>query len=227
MTIKTLLPSILLGVLLIIGAGTASYALKQINEYNQQYDSAYEIWNEDDLKHTTGNSFIYGELKALDIVSLPEVAGEYMYIKKVKQVYTKHKKLIPIRSGKTTVMNPRYYHSWDNEEVYELSSKKLSMMGMTFPLPKIEFLPEPELITTITESDTVRYKYYGCPSIYTGTLYTYVKDSDIYGTSKFFTNTIQDTKKQLKVSKMKVYALLIIWSIVSIAICIILQFKLE
>ena len=223
---KNLMPSIVLGFLLVMGAGATGYALHHANEYNRQFDNAYEIQNEDDLKHSSGNSFIYGELKAVDTVSLPEISGEYMYLKKIKQVYTKHKKLIPIRSGKTVVMNPSYYHSWDDEEVDEVYSKNLSIMGMTLPLSKVESLPEPEYVATIKESDEICYVYYGCPNIYTGTIYTYINDSDIYGMSKFFTKSIQDTKKELKVNKVKIVIAMIIWFIFSVVVSLIIYVKI-
>ena len=37
-----------------------------------------------------GNAFVYGDLKAVDTVTYPEISGEYMYVEKVKERYTKH-----------------------------------------------------------------------------------------------------------------------------------------
>lgn len=31
-----------------------------------------------------GNAFVYGDLKAVDTVTYPEIGGEYMYVEKLK-----------------------------------------------------------------------------------------------------------------------------------------------
>lgn len=70
---------------------------QKISEYqtdkNEIYNKAVKIESSDlfqyGLDTDVGNAFVYGELKAVDTVTYPEISGEYMYVNKVKEHYTK------------------------------------------------------------------------------------------------------------------------------------------
>ena len=74
----------------------------KIDEWKQdktaEYDRAARITEQELFEHgmetNLGNAFVYGELKAKDPVSYPEIKGEYSYIKKVKEQYTKHTRTV-------------------------------------------------------------------------------------------------------------------------------------
>ena len=46
------------------------------------------------MRTDIGNAFVYGELKAVDTVSYDEIEGDFSYIKKVKEKYTKHTRIV-------------------------------------------------------------------------------------------------------------------------------------
>ena len=63
------------------------------DERNQEYEQAAKIDGDKELfgygmRTDIGNAFVYGTLKTVDPVSLPEIDGEYAYIRKVKEKYT-------------------------------------------------------------------------------------------------------------------------------------------
>lgn len=54
-------------------------------ESDIKYNKAIQIDNDTDLFQygmdtNVGNAFVYGELKAVDSVTYPEIGGEYMYV---------------------------------------------------------------------------------------------------------------------------------------------------
>lgn len=63
----------------------------QINQ-NDKYNKAVKIESTDlfqyGMETNVGNAFVYGELKAVDTVTYPEIGGKYIYVKKVKEKYT-------------------------------------------------------------------------------------------------------------------------------------------
>ena len=71
---------------------------KLMLEY-QKYNTALQIENDTDLftygmKTNVGNAFVYGDLKAVDTVTYPEIGGEYSYVEKVKERYTQHTRTV-------------------------------------------------------------------------------------------------------------------------------------
>ncbi len=61
---------------------------------NEKYNKALKITDSElfvyGMSTNVGNAFVYGTLQAVDPVSYPDVKGNYLYIKKVKEKYTKH-----------------------------------------------------------------------------------------------------------------------------------------
>ena len=58
-------------------------------DINEIYNKAVKIENGDLFQYgmdtNIGNAFVYGELKAVDTVTYPEIGGEYMYVEKIKE----------------------------------------------------------------------------------------------------------------------------------------------
>jgi len=53
---------------------------------NEIYNKAVKIESQEMFQYgmdtNVGNAFVYGDLKAVDTVTYPEIAGEYMYVEK-------------------------------------------------------------------------------------------------------------------------------------------------
>ena len=77
----------------------------QINQ-NDKYNKAVKIQSADlfqyGMETNVGNAFVYGELKAVDTVTYPKIGGKYIYVKKVKEKYTRHTRRVAHKSGKRT-----------------------------------------------------------------------------------------------------------------------------
>ena len=81
----------IIAVMIIIGLFISGKIRQNLLEDYQKYDTAVQIESEEvfryGMKTNIGNAFVYGDLKALDPVSFPEIKGEYSYIKKEEQEY--------------------------------------------------------------------------------------------------------------------------------------------
>lgn len=149
------------------------------------------------MRTNVGNAFVYGELKAVDPVGYEEISGEYSYIKKVKERYTRHSRTVTRRTGKTTYTTVEYYWTWDKVDEWSKHSTKITFLGVEFDYGAISF-PCSSVIDTINESSKIRYIYYGAPAKCTGTLYTELKNNTINGANFHENRTIEETIKSFE-----------------------------
>lgn len=189
----------------------------------QKYDTALQIENDTDLftygmRTNVGNAFVYGELNAVDTVTYPEIDGQYMYVEKVKEKYTRHTRTvtkIKTVNGKTkTYTETQTYWTWDKVGSEDIKCKEISFCGVTFNSNKIN-LPSTDYITTIKESSYIRYKYYGVSCNYIGTIFTELKDDTITDNTDFYNNySIEDTIESLE-SSWQLWVFWIFWIILT------------
>lgn len=173
----------------------------------QEYNTALQIEGNKDLfeygmRTDIGNTFVYGDLKAVDTVSFDELPGEYSYIKKVKERYTRHsRKVTKTRTdanGKAhTYTETEYYWTWDAIDSWSDHSKKITFLGVEFDYGVIE-LPGSSHIDTIKESSKIRYVYYGAPTESIGTLYAVLRDNTISNVRFYHNKTIEETIERLE-----------------------------
>lgn len=189
-------------VMLLIGILISSKISDWQTEQNDKYNKAVKIESTDLFRYgmdtNIGNAFVYGDLKAVDTVTYPEIGGEYMYVKKVKEKYTRHTRRVAHKSGKHTYYTTEVYWTWDYVGKESKKCKKISFRGIEFKSNKI-ILPGEDYIDTIKESNHIRYKYYGTGTKYTGTIFTVLKDKTITNESKFYSNqSISEVVKRLE-----------------------------
>ena len=165
----------------------------------QEYNTALQI-NEDAemfeyaMKTNIGNSFAYGELKCVDTVTYPEIGGEYSYVKKVKEEYTRHTRIYTDEDG--DVVEDVYYE-WDEVARESKHCDKITFLGVEFDYGQID-LPSSSYICTIKKSSDIRYKYYGAPTSSTGTLHSDLRNNTI-NNSRFYSGcTISETLDSLE-----------------------------
>lgn len=168
----------------------------------QKYNTALQIDNDAKMfsygmKTNIGNSFVYGELIAVDPVSYPEIDGEYSYIKKVKEKYTKHYRTVTKTRTNSKGETERYtvreeYWTWDEIDRWSEHCTKINFVGSEFDYGTIEF-PLSNHIKTIKESSKIRYCYYASPSYCKGTLYTVLNNNTINDNHFYQNMTITDT----------------------------------
>lgn len=198
-TKREILASIsIIAVMLLIGVLISSKISEHQLDANEIYNKAVKIDNTDLFQYgmdtNVGNAFVYGDLAAVDTVAYPEIGGEYMYIKKVKEKYTRHTKRV--KSGKR--YRTKVYWTWDRVGSEDKKCKEISFCGIIFSSNKID-LPSTDYIDTIKESSHIRYKYYGVGTNYIGTIFTELKGQTILDNTQFYDNkNIEETVEYLE-----------------------------
>lgn len=226
-TKREILASIsIVAVMLLIGILIAGKISDYHLDKNEKYNKAIKIESHElfeyGMRTNVGNAFVYGDLKAVDTVTYPEIGGEYMYIKKVKEQYTMHTRQVSHRktvNGEThTYYTTETYWTWDYSGSEEQTCNKILFLNHVFPVSKID-LPEEEYIDTIKESSHIRYKYYGVGLNFTGTVFTELSNNTIADNSPFYKNMRIDETVEYLETDLGIWIFWIIW-IVLIGICV-------
>lgn len=174
-------------------------------EKQQEYNTAVEIDNNSSLfqygmRTNIGKAFVYGTIKTVDPVTYPEISGEYSYVKKVKERYTQHTRVVTktrVVNGKTqSYTTTETYWSWDKIDEESKCATKITFLDTEFAYNTIK-LPSDSHIDTIKESNRIRYVYYGAPTESTGTLYATLGDKTISEVEFYRNSTITEIKEQL------------------------------
>lgn len=191
---------VIIAFMMIVGFFISDNMTDWQNEQNAKYQKALHIENNKDMFQygmdtNVGNAFVYGDLTALDPVSYDEIDGEYMYIEKVKEQYTKHTRRVSYTVDGKTRYRTETYWTWDWVGSEDKKCKNINFCGVTFNSNKID-MPSQHLIDTIKESSHIRYKYYGISTSHTGTIFTKLADNTISDNTTFYKNeSIDDVLK--------------------------------
>ena len=201
-TKREILTSIsIIAVMILIGVLISGKISEHQMDKNEIYNKAVKIESTDLFQYgmdtNIGNAFVYGDLKAVDTVTYPEIGGKYMYVKKVKERYTEHTKQVAhtktVNGKSQTYYTTETYWSWDRVGSENVKCKEISFCGITFDSNKFG-IPSTNYIDTIKESSHVRYKYYGTETKFTGTIFTELKDKTISDNTYFYNNkNIEET----------------------------------
>lgn len=221
-TKREILASIsIIAIFLLIGVLISGKISEHQIEENEKYNKAVKIENADLFQYgmdtNIGNAFVYGDLKAVDTVTYPEIGGKYMYVKKVKEKYTMHTRRVSHGSGKHRYYTTQTYWTWDYAGKESKKCKEINFCGTILKSKKID-LPSSDYITTIKESSHIRYKYYGVGTKYTGTIFTILKNKTISDNSPFYNNmNIEQVVDHLE-SNITLVIFWIVWIVLVIAI---------
>ena len=118
-TYREILASIsIVAVMLLIGFVISGKISQIQDDKNAKYNKAVKIESTDLFRYgmdtNVGNAFVYGELKAVDTVTYPEIGGEYMYVEKIEEHYNRHTRTYTTTDGKGhTRIHTEVYWSWD------------------------------------------------------------------------------------------------------------------
>lgn len=182
---------------------------------HQEYNTALQI-NEDaemfkyGMSTNVGNSYVYGELKAVDTVTFEEIGGEYSYVEKVKERYTKHTRTVTYTdSDGDTHTKIETYWTWDRVDSWSKHCDKITFLTVEFDYGAVPF-PYSDYITTIQESSKIRYKYYGAPTECMSTIYTDLRNNTI-NNSRFFTYTTIDEALEIMTSRGELVIFWVFW----------------
>lgn len=174
----------IIAIMLTIGVLISGKISNYQMDKNEIYNKAIKIDTTDLFQYgidtNVGNAFIYGDLVAVDTVGYPEIDGEYLYIKKVKEEYTMHTREVTDSKGKS---HTETYWTWDHVRSENLTSKEVEFCKIKFPSKKIN-IPSGDYIDTIYKSSDVRYIYYGYPVNSKGTMFADLNKDNQLGTNK-------------------------------------------
>lgn len=196
----------IIAVMLMIGVMLSGKITSARLDRDEVYNKAVKIESTDlfeyGMRTNIGNAFVYGDLEAVDTVTYPEIGGEYIRVKKIKEEYTRHTRQVAHTrtvNGKTeTYYTTEVYWSWDMVDSESITAKEVSFLGVTFDTGKID-IPSGNHIDTIYKSSHIRYQYYGVGTKYTGTIFTDLRDGTISDGSNFYNNrTIDETVEHMK-----------------------------
>lgn len=205
---------VIITVMLVFGFMISSGISNSLMNDYQEYNTALQIDNNKDvfqhgMRTNIGDAFVYGELKAVDTVSYDEIEGDFSYIKKVKEKYTRH-------TRKVTKTKTKEYYTWDYVSQESKNSTKIDFVGVEFPYGKIHLPSEREIKTIYADGDgrhssgDIRYVYYAAPSECKGTLYATLGDNTISNVSFSYDKSIEDTIESLE-SGWQIVGFWIIW----------------
>lgn len=201
--------------LMIHGAINESLMLEQ-----QKYNTALQINNDAAMfkyamSTNVGNAFVYGEVRVVDPVTFDEIGGEYSYVKKVKERYTQHTRIVTytvtVNGKPQTRTRTETYWTWDAVDKWSKHSEKITFLEVEFDYGVIEFEGTSH-ITTIKESSKIRYVYYGSPAATEGTLYSNLSNNTINNTSFYKNKSIEQTIEYLE-SNSKLVIFWIAWTL--------------
>lgn len=195
---EVLFSIVIICVMIIIGIVISGNINDAVMEKQQEYITALQINNDKDLFEygmitNVGNAFVYGELKAVDTVTFEEIGGEYSYVKKVKEKYTRHTRTVRYTdsNGKTKTKTEVYW-TWDEVDHWSKHSEKITFLDVEFDYGIIDF-PYGGYIDTQDGGYHVRYVYYGNPTYSIGTIYTKLADGTIAESNMYHNSTIEET----------------------------------
>lgn len=179
-------------------------------EKYQEYDTAVQIDSEDIFRYgmetDIGKAFVYGNLKTIDPVTFSEIGGEYIYIKKEEQEYTKHVRTVEDEDGND---EEEEYWTWDTMRTETRHATKIMFLNVEFSYNDIPVQTNNQ-IATLKTGDNKRNVYYGNVSELQGTIYTTLKNNTISDTSFYENQTISHTIENLE-SGYQLWIFWIIW----------------
>ena len=216
----------IIAVMILIGVLISEKISEHQMDKNEVYNKAVKIESTDLFQYgmdtNVGNAFVYGDLKAVDTVTYPEIGGEYMYVEKVKEKYTIHTRQVAhtrtVNGKSQTYYTTETYWTWDRVSSEDKKCKEISFCGITFKSNKFD-IPGTDYIDTIKESSHIRYKYYGTRTKFTGTIFTELKDKTISDNTNFYNNmNIEETVERLESGSGEI-VFWILW-IILMVVCI-------
>ena len=189
-------------IMLMLGAWIGGGISEACADRNEVYNKAVKLVTADlfeyGMRTNVGNAFVYGDLKAVDTVTYEEIGGEYMYVEKVKEKYTKHTQTYTVTVNGKRQTRTRTYWSWDVVGRDSKKCEEVAFLGVVFDSDKIR-VPSDHYIDTISGGYHIRYKYYGVSTEHVGTIFTDLRDDTISDRTPFYKNsTIPETVEHLQ-----------------------------
>lgn len=164
----------------------------------QEYNTALKIPDNNTelfqyaLDTDVGNTFVEGKLKFLDPVSIDDIDGQYSYISRELEKYTRHTRVVTetyyVNGKAKTRTKTEVYWTWDHVKTDKWASKKINFNGIDFPTDKID-IPGTRYHSTASCGYHLRYVYRVRDVEWQGTLYAKIKNHTFENTADFREDT--------------------------------------
>lgn len=175
---EILVSVIIVLVIIALGVLIVSSVKNGIEERNELYYKAVKIDNDAEMfkyaqKTDAGNALVYGVVKAVDTVSMPEIKGEFLYIERLKEEYTMHTRTVTSTDseGNTTTTTEIYY-TWDYAGSTSVKSASVEIFDNIYSTSKFNF---DSFLRTLEVRNSIFNKVQGFNKVMNGYIY---KDSD-------------------------------------------------
>lgn len=193
---REILFSFIIGIVMIcIGVWVSGMIQERATKETETYITAARIEDPEQfdyaIKTNFGTVLAYGKIRAVDPVILPQLDGEYMTIRKVKEEYTMHTRTVTYTVNGKTKTRTETYWTWDYAGEENFSAEKIKTLEREFEtacfdMPIMEQLTLKDGSRYEDESSMVRYYYEGLPAEYDGTIYGKLYDGKIEDGAKIF-----------------------------------------
>lgn len=168
----------IVAILLSIGFIISDAIRQKQLEKCQRYETAVRIETKEEFLYgmstDIGYALVQGSLEALDPVTYPNVKGQYAYITKRTEVYTRHER----RNEDDEI---EYYYTWDTVSSDRKEATRISFLGVEFPYSKIKF-PASRQIDIVNVGYNRREVYSGCDANFQGILFAYLSQNTVSDT---------------------------------------------
>lgn len=213
---------VIIAVMLIVGFTISEHITAAIEDKKRMYNQSLQVDTQDIFEYgmstSVGNAFVYGKLVALDTVTFGEIGGEYLWIEKEREEYTRHEREVEHTDSKGhKYYTTEIYYTWDSAGAKTKHCNYIEFLGVKFDYKKIK-KPSSHYIDTIYESSDVRYNYYGVDPEHTGTIFTKLSDGTISDHTQFYENkNIAEVLEELNNNDIALVLFWIGWIILLIA----------
>ena len=178
---EVLFSSIIVLVMIAVGVLISCSIEEHIQTETERYTTAVRIVDAGQFRYgmntNFGNALVFGTLQAKQPVSFPELGGEYMIIRKVKERYIRHTRTVTTTDSKgNTKIKTEVYYTWDYAGSEEKRSDNVLFLGEEFDIRQFN-LPYEEAISLpnggkyLYEWTVTRYYYEGLPSSFDATIH--------------------------------------------------------
>ena len=219
---EILFSTIILAIMVGLGVWISNSISSALFEKNASVMTAIKIDSDTDkfdyIGRTDAGDFLAnGRIITVHPVSIPDISGEYMIIKKIKEEYRLHTRTYTTSDGKGhTTVHTQTYHSWDYVSDEKFIADSLEFLQKRFGMNDIKYHKSLKYHSTSKERNNIRYVYEVFPTYEEGCMIGVCKDktyNDLTFKANYTYNQIIDKTKNN--STMLIVLYWIVWTIIT------------
>lgn len=186
--------AIIIAVLLVAGAIAGNIGVCNLcNRKVQELQAMPVATNEQELNAIIAlgeeNFIICGVFQADDPVGYPDMGGEYIYAREVREERVRHKRTRT--SGK--IRTTSYYYSWDVKGTEQIRCDNISVLGLNIPCDNMTISAGVDRVVRVSAGIDARYVYCGCKDNQPGTVLVNMSEGGAVREAELYVNMdIQD-----------------------------------